>query len=548
VADSSYILGDIVNDGEGVLNANLWSLDGNIENNATFNILGGSLTKNITGNGVNIIKDDVTLEGGNFSENSDLEVVSGAELNIGDTEVVVDNANIKGQVALKVTQIKAYDSEYKGGRILVNNADIEGGKVKFTVDAGQLSGRQVTGDLEIVSLREGASGKIVGDYSSLFEENNRYVIEQGSKNGSVVIRNTNSASDVVVNSGIGNRNNANTAQAWDTALLNEGRAKEMQDVLNELSQHNKLGYIKALNGVAPSDNQLALNNSRQINNILSREVMRHYEEDGCSCGSPFKRISSWVQTIGAYSKQDTRVTSTGYSAQTTGLVLGFDSAIDCDTKVGFGYANYRTDADSSYRDTEINGHSLFAYAKYQPSFWYARGLISYSMQDFNERSNVEGVLINTDYDGNAFGVESALGYEYLNGITPEVGVKYIYATSDDYVDSLGQSVDTEGVDVLTLEARVKYEPRWGLDDEYDIRPRAYVGVGYDVVNGKRTTDVSLSDVKYDVFAKDMPRLGFEAGVALEGSVGDLDVSVGYDVDFRKDYQDHTGMIKLRYNF
>ena len=170
------------------------------------------------------------------------------------------------------------------------------------------------------------------------------------------------------------------------------------------------------------------------------------------------------------------------------------------------------------------------------------------MSDFEERANVEGINVSADYDAHSFGVETALGYEYLNGIVPEVGMKYTYVTSDDYSDSLGQNIDTEGVDVLTLEARVKYEPRWGLDDEYDLRPRAYVGVGYDVVNGKRTTDVNISDMNYDIFVKDMPRLGFEAGVALEGSVGDLDVSVGYDVDFRRDYQNHTGMIKLRYNF
>ena len=82
--------------------------------------------------------------------------------------------------------------------------------------------------------------------TKVFEKNNRYEIIQGTKKGTVIIKNIASSSDVA--SLVGNRNNRNTAAAWENATLTSGtEAADIQKALDRLSQHNAQGYRRALN-------------------------------------------------------------------------------------------------------------------------------------------------------------------------------------------------------------------------------------------------------------------------------------------------------------
>ena len=438
-------------------------------------------------------------------------------------------------------------SVYEGGQISVNNADLSGGKVSFTIAQGLLNKEEQTSDLSVISLKQGASGSISGDLSHIFESNNRYIIQQGSTNGSVIIKSTAEAEDIAGQ--IGNQNNRNTAAAWDKAVLATNTpSRGVQDLLNYLSQHNKEGYRNALNQVAPSDSQFKLENTLMIQNLISNETTRRFEEDGCSCGKAFKHSSMWMQVLGGYNQQSDRFEAQGFKSHTSGYILGYDGSINCQTSLGFGYSYAKSDGKSHSKDMNISSHNMFVYGKYQPLFSYIRGSFLYGLGDNHESTSLGRYSLSSDYDMHYIGAETYVGYEYLNGITPEIGVRYTYLMPDNYTDSLGQKVKNKDISALTLAGRLNYKKEFAIDNGIYIKPEIYAGVTYNMNDTGTTAQVSLGQEKYTIRSKRVSRFGGEGGVNMGISKDNIDIMLSYDTSLKKGYTEQTGMLKFRYNF
>ena len=61
--------------------------------------------------------------------------------------------------------------------------------------------------------------------------------------------------------------------------------------------------------------------------------------------------------------------------------------------------------------------------------------------------------------------------------------------------------------------------------------------------------VGLSNgTSYHVPTRRLKRLGITGGVGTTINAGDWDLSLGYDVDVRKEYRSHTGSLKAKYHF
>ena len=529
----------------------LSGITGNIVNNGTLNMTDAEATldKTISGAGTTSISGAVTLgENGGFAATQSLHVNEKATLDIAANTITLDNFTLKGQLNLAITDISANSSEYKGGKILVNSANLEeGGKMQFTVGKGLLSGKQQTGELEIVDLKDDATGSISGDLASVFEKNNLYEITKGEKEGTVIITNIATAEEVIT--GIGNQNQINTAGAWENIVTEDGTAVgDIQEALNTLVQHDIPQYLEALTNLAPTDSQFRLQNAKEAQNLIGRQIALRLDSSDCpTCKDPFRKTAMWMQGLGGYAKQDNRFDAAGYSAYTGGYAIGYDGNVNCDTTVGFGYAYTTTDGESHGRDMDVSAHNLFAYGKYQPSEWYLRGAFTYGAAKYDEKSDVAGHSVTAKYDVHYTGLEAALGHDFANGLTPEFGLRTTYLMPDDYEDSLGQKVTNKDVFALSAAALLKYRNTYELN-EYTVRPNVYAGLTYDLTDDGSNTAVRINEMNYDIIGKRLPRLGGEAGFAVEVSHDNIDLSVGYDMGYREDYISHTGMIKLRYNF
>lgn len=542
--NAGIIKGNITNNGD--LTSAIENIMGTVMNNGTYKTSGGIMNYDINGAGNTEINGNVVMGAGMFGANQSVNITAGSLLDIGAKTVSLNNLKLNGTLGLEITSIANKSSDYVGGKLLVNNADLSGGKIQFTVDQGLLNKKEQTGDLSIIGLKSGASGSVVGDLTKVFEKNNRYEIIQGTKNGTVIIKNIASSSDVA--SLVGNRNNRNTAAAWENATLISGtEAADIQKALDRLSQHNAQGYRRALNELAPSDSQMNLETVRLVQNIIGRETGKRFEKGECSLYRP---ASMWVKGIGASHYMDNRFAAQGFNADTAGYVMGYDGNVDCDTSVGLGYAYTNTDTKGNInnRKSSISAQNMFVYGKYQPKLTYIRGAFIYGLADYDDKTSVAGYGISSKYNIHSVGAETALGHEYQNGLNPETGLRYTHLMPNDYTDSIGQKVENENITAVSAFAKLKYKAEVKTDNQILFKPAIYIGANYDLNNSSHKINVAVANSRYTISSEPMSRFGFNGGLELAVSHDNVDLILGYDLNLHTKYSAHSGQIQFRYNF
>lgn len=544
--NAGIIKGNVTNNGD--LTSAIENIMGTVINNGTYKTSGGIMNYDINGAGNTEINGNVVMGSGMFGANQSVNITAGSLLDIGAKTVSLNNLKLNGTLGLEITSIANKSSDYVGGKLLVNNADLSGGKIQFTVDQGLLNKKEQTGDLSIIGLKSGASGSVVGDLTKVFEKNNRYEIIQGTKKGTVIIKNIASSSDVA--SLVGNRNNRNTAAAWENATLTSGtEAADIQKALDRLSQHNAQGYRRALNELAPSDSQMNLETVRLVQNIIGRETGKRFEKGEEKCGL-YRPASMWVKGIGASHYMDNRFAAQGFNADTAGYVMGYDGNVDCDTSVGFGYAYTNTDAKGNInsRKSSISAQNMFVYGKYQPIQTYIRGAFIYGLADYDDKTSVAGYGISSKYNIHSVGAETALGHEYQNGLNPETGLRYTHLMPNDYTDSIGQKVENENITAISAFAKLKYKAEVKTDNQILFKPAIYIGANYDLNNSSHKINVAVANSRYTISSEPMSRFGFNGGLELAVSHNNVDLILGYDLNLHTKYSAHSGQIQFRYNF
>lgn len=544
--NAGIIKGNVTNNGD--LTSAIENIMGTVINNGTYKTSGGIMNYDINGSGNTEINGNVVMGAGMFGANQSVNITAGSLLDIGAKTVSLNNLKLNGTLGLEITSIANKSSDYVGGKLLVNNADLSGGKIQFTVDQGLLNKKEQTGDLSIIGLKSGASGSVVGDLTKVFEKNNRYEIIQGTKNGTVIIKNIASSSDVA--SLVGNRNNRNTAAAWENATLTSGtEAADIQKALDRLSQHNAQGYRRALNELAPSDSQMNLETVRLVQNIIGRETGKRFEKGEEKCGL-YRPASMWVKGIGASHYMDNRFAAQGFNADIAGYVMGYDGNVDCDTSVGFGYAYTNTDTKGNInsRKSSISAQNMFVYGKYQPTQTYVRGAFIYGLADYDDKTSVAGYGISSKYNIHSVGAETALGHEYQNGLNPETGLRYTHLMPNDYTDSIGQKVENENITAVSAFAKLKYKAEVKTDNQILFKPAIYIGANYDLNNSSHKINVAVANSRYTISSEPMSRFGFNGGLELAVSHDNVDLILGYDLNLHTKYSAHSGQIQFRYNF
>ena len=474
--------------------------------------------------------------------NNNVNVAANGSLDIGSNEITLNSARVDGAIKMTIDDLSAGSDVYTGGKLKVTNQlDLNdtSSQLRLTIDAGKLAKKAKTGELQLIE-----AGSLNGEFAQTIA-NNRYTIKSAG-DGKYTVEYTQDAREAVVEAG-GSANNANTAEAWDNVSGLSGAAEDVRQALNDLSQNDAQGYLKALNAVAPTDSSKNLRVVKEVNNLIGNQIARRQEMQGRNGGDALQATGGWMEVLGNYAKQDSSSATTGFTGKTAGFALGLDGEVNEDITVGFGYAFARTSVDADSGDTDVNGHTLFVYGKYQPSQAYVRGAASYGFADYKEKFNVAGVSAKADYNTNNIGLQAFAGYDLDNGFTPEAGFRYIRQMQDGYTDSLGQHIKTDDVNLLTAVASVKYAKDYALDKAV-ITPKARLGLTYDVVSDSNTANVNIANVSYRIDGERLERFGAEVGLGLEANVDNWTFGLGYDLGIRKDYQSHTGTVKFKYEF
>ena len=542
----------------------------------------------ISGGTVNIAENS-SLGWASVDEDSDIDLRSGAILNLAGTL----NANIEspGTINIQNSNSKIAGSvEISNGGVMnvgLNKATI-GGDITFDAGStlkmsvtdegnGLLSARNIHADegsklaLTISKTMEiGASDNITlfettGKFDNNFTNeisNNRYKITS-IDGGTYNIKYENSASDVVNDAG-GTSSNASTAEAWDGMKDNTSVSATAQSIaskLNNLSQNDKKAYVEALTAVAPEVAPMVQKTQTETANQVFGAVSTRLTGGSVSTGgegmssgdSVFERAAMWVQGLFNHSKLDDTSKSYGFDADSSGVAMGAEKYVTEDTKIGLGYAYTNTDIDGFMRSTDVDTHTAFVYGEYKPSNWYVNGIASYGWSDYSEDKTISGIGVKADYDVETFGLQAMTGYDMQLKhfvLTPEVGLRYVHISQDGYTDSADQKVSGNDSDILTGVIGAKVSKTWTLENGMNIKPEARIAATYDLMNDDVNSVVTLANGSaYMVEGDALDRFGMEFGAGVTAEVNDdVEFALGYEGKFREDYQDHTGLVNLKYKF
>ena len=480
-----------------------------------------------------------------------VSVAGGAGLDIGTnklTATTVDFAD-NSTLGLKIASADNY------GQINANTINIGNDTtMKVTLDSGVVA----NGETKSFDFLQGS---VTGDFTNKIADNNRYDIN--FEDGSFKITGTASASDVVADAG-GSVNNIKTAEAWDSVTSSStasAGAKAVASVLSDLSQSDEQAYVAALTAVAPEVAPMVQKTQTETANQVFGAVGTRLTGGSVSTGAQgmssgdniFKRGAMWVQGMFNKSKLDDTSKAKGFDADSNGIAFGAEKFVTDDTKVGIGYAYTKTDIDGFMRSTDVDTHTAILYGEYKPSNWCVNGIAAYGWSDYEESKSVAGVGVKADYDVETFGLQAMTGYDMnINGlgITPEAGLRYVHIKQDGYKDSADQRVSANDSDILTGVIGAKVSKNFELSNGMNIKPEARIAATYDLFNDDVNSVVTLANGSaYAVEGEALDRFGMEFGAGVTAEVNDnIELSLGYEGKFRKDYQDHTGLINAKYKF
>lgn len=532
----------------------------NILDNATIN-LGGTLNSNVN----NAAKFNVTSTSAKL--NGNFNVNNNGVVDLGTNKLTVDG-NVAFNEGSKLALV--FTSKDKVGQIDAKNISIN--ENNTTLDMSFNNPAVANSGVEVQVLN--ASEEFTGKFAKI-AENSEYNIEDKG-NGLYAISKKSSAPDEGGDDS-GKKDDTpavipvadDAGDAWnnlDTGSVKNETTVAVADRLTYLRNHQttaagKHAYEDALTALAPETapavQQAATEGANQIfgavGTRLSGGAVAATKQGMSSGDNPFTKVAVWVQGLFNKAKLDDTSKSKGFDSKTYGTALGVESKISEDVKLGIGYAYSKTDIDGFMRDTDVKTHTAILYGEYKPKNWYVNAIASYGWSDYDEKKNVAGVGVKADWDVEPFALQMMTGYDmYFNGfgVTPEAGLRYIHVKQDKYTDTAGQSVKSDDSDIVTGVLGAKIAKSYNLSNGMLLTPEFKAAMTYDISHDNSKSTVTLvNGSSYSVTGKPLNRFGVELGAGITAELNDnVELSLGYEGKFRKDYQDHTGLINAKYKF
>ena len=334
------------------------------------------------------------------------------------------------------------------------------------------------------------------------------------------------------------------------ANSSSGKAHQVSLALQEALNAGDVAVVEAeTKKLNPDDKPVAQAASAAMQNqVLSLAAGRM--SGGISVGraggdAATQENGFWMQ--GLFNKSKFADKFHGY---TRGVAMGADTLIDNKWTIGGGLSVNSSDVHAGARHTDIDSKTLFVYGQYKPNKWFVNATATYNMAEYTESvSMIGGALLSNTYDVESEGLQLMTGYDFVTGVTTEVGARYLHISQDGYAREIGPDVSAKNTDFLSGVAGVKYAFAIENDWAIQLRPELRAAMTYDFISDDAQATVVMPSVaSYKVATDRLSRMGGEFGIGLTALYRGLEVSVMYDLDLHRDYTSQTGMIKFRTQF
>lgn len=298
---------------------------------------------------------------------------------------------------------------------------------------------------------------------------------------------------------------------------------------------------------------------------INRVIQARIESNlGLSSGDGFlgnKRF--WMKPFGSWADQDQRNGVSGFDADTLGVALGADAAINGRTRLGaaFAYANSNVDGDSSVapHSVDIDVYQLIGYGSYslaedmELNFQIDAGL----NRNRGDRSiALTNMVASAKFDSYTAHAGVGIGRTYSitekTRVTPSVRADYTWIKDESYDESgagaLNLSVDSRTTEALELgfDAKLTHE----LAAQTTLA--ANLGVAYDLINEDASITAAFAGAPGAAFVTNgidpSPWIG-RGGVGLVHYLQNgTEITARYDLETREDFTNQTASVKLRWTF
>nr|WP_181718409.1 autotransporter outer membrane beta-barrel domain-containing protein [Psychrobacter sp.]QJS05082.1 autotransporter beta-domain [Psychrobacter sp.] len=271
----------------------------------------------------------------------------------------------------------------------------------------------------------------------------------------------------------------------------------------------------------------------------------------------------WAKIIGSNSSHDEESGITGYDADSYGAIVGIDTPINDNLRLGvaFSYIDSDVDSNSSTFNHEMTAKNwqILGYGNYAASeatqVNFHAGAGSSDVKGERNLSILTEAIASSDYSVDTlqagFGIGHRIGNE-LRSFTPFAQMNYARAESDGYRET-GAGVYNLEVDENTYESL-----RWtaGVKMSQALTPKlALTGqLAAALENGDRRSDITASfiDTPGANFTTSGQEIGQEIGIVGVGlsymPTANTKLSAGYRGEWRENYNDQGASIALQTTF
>ncbi len=506
-----------------VINQNDGSLIGGVFTGAgddVLNISGGSISGTIDlgagNNQVNVLSGGSFDLDGNVSVVSDLAVDGLVNFDLGETLAVTGNTvlNSGSQVALNFTDVTSLDFDQNVDLIttsgtLTNNGASIAPDNSFLVDFNVVASSNTVSVTPTVANLTGLSNDAnVSAFGSAFAG----ALQNG--NGDVAF----AANANAINGFTSNRQ-FELAAASLLPTLNEGVTREVYETQNQV---------------------LSL-----IDGRLSSEAA---EGNGV-----------WGQAFGRTADRDSEggLTFSGYDADSYGFVIGADTTVAENVRAGvaFSYSDIDVEETSgAFENTSIDSYSLNAYAAYEDDGAFVNGALAYVFGSADSSRQAVVDTIASDFDVDQFSAKVTAGYKAELGdfeVSPFASLQYANISQSDFTEigGLNLSVDADSVTIFETGVGAKFALPIERDG-FKLVPQVSVGWYYDLADEARSLTASFAGGNnFALTGVDPTASSFEVDASLGiFTSGNTSITVGYEGEYRSDFNSHAGVARIRFAF
>ena len=285
-----------------------------------------------------------------------------------------------------------------------------------------------------------------------------------------------------------------------------------------------------------------------------------YADAGFAGGDHYVSGEFWIRGFGGVGEADGDSSTAGFSANFSGVVVGYDAHVAPDMIVG-GFASYsltQTDGDGAGgAELEASAVQLGFYLSRTFAAVYADATVDYSFirNDHQRYVSAAAATAAADYNAHAFSGRLEVGapIEFADGafFTPKGAIAASYYDAEGYTEvgtgAFNQTVETDSVTTLvgSLGARAHFVHESGA---MRIIPEVSVMFGYDFAedDAVATAQYVGGGVAYTATGTDIDPFATHLGAGVGFDLGTgATIGFNYDAELRSDYSSHSGRVELR---